>query len=288
MKKIKFSVFLFISIFLIISCSILRYSPLIRAVYNNDIKKVNELINQGADVNENRNTSKNTPLMWALANNNYEMTKLLIERGADVNENNNNKTYSSLMWACEKGNIDILKLLIKNGANVNAYYVEKYYTALCVAIEWHDYKNNNNNALILFLLKKGARVYNEHLKIADEIGGFEKDTLRLLRKSVNKNIADTGDITDTKDKEPAPVTIIKMNKGKLVGLIKSVDVKSNEIIVSSVVIGRLVNLGDTLYCVIDGDKINMEVTFPMQTIAKCKAAHKKDVKKFIVGETVYK
>jgi ankyrin repeat protein len=282
MKSVKVFSILAGFILFITGCSI-TYSSLLRAVNKNDINKANELIDLGADVNENKNSNKYTPLMLAAYNGNYDMAKLLIDKGADVNENNNRKNYSPLMWACNMGQLDVAKLLLERGANINSYYGEnRYYTALYLAIECNDYKYKNNNILIQLLLKRGAKVYNEHLQAANKYGGLEYETLKMLKDPYLK------DNETPKENEKTPSVVVKINNGKLVGLVKSVDGASNEVIVSSVVIGQLVNIGDTLYCVCDGSKVNMEVTFPMQTIAKCKLADKRNIAKLKVGETVYK
>ncbi len=142
--------------------------------------------------------------------------------------------------------------------------------------------SRNNNTIILLLLNRGAKIYLEHFKAANVNGGLEYATMQILREPYLRNN------TATKNKEQDPIIVEKMNLGKLVGLIKSVDSTGNEIIVSSVVIGQLVNIGDTLYCVFEGAKINMEVTFPMQTSAKCKAIDKRNIRKLKVENTVYK
>ncbi len=100
MESAKVLIVLLFFISFIISCASLTYSPLMKAVNNNDSAKTNTLLDQGTNVNENKNTYKYTPLMLAAYNGNYEMAKLLIDKGADINENNNNKAYSALMWAC--------------------------------------------------------------------------------------------------------------------------------------------------------------------------------------------
>ncbi|MBN2403227.1 MAG: ankyrin repeat domain-containing protein [Spirochaetes bacterium] len=284
MKIAKVFIVVLFFIISVSSCATLSYSPLMKAVNKNDVTTVNALLSQGADINENKNTYKYTPLMLAVYNGNYKMTKVLIDKGADINENNNNNAYSALMWACCYGHLDIVKLLLDSGAEINPYCEEDkpYNTALYVAIYNNDIYGRNNNTIIQLLLKRGAKIYPQHLQAADGNGGLEYSTMQMLREPYLRNSA------APEDKEQTPVIVEKMNKGQLVGLIKSVDASGNEIIVSSVVIGRLVNIGDTLYSVCDGTKINMEVTFPMQTIARCRIIDKKSISKLKVGDTVYK
>jgi ankyrin repeat protein len=53
-----------------------------KAVHKGDIKKVQELLDKGADVNE---WNFGTALIWAASENRLEIAKLLIDRGADAN-----------------------------------------------------------------------------------------------------------------------------------------------------------------------------------------------------------
>ncbi len=89
---------------------------------------------------------------------------------------------------------------------------------------------------------------------------------------------------------PAGVPAEKKIEGTLVGIVKAVSVGANEIIVSSGKIASMVNIGDTVYTVVDGTKIKMEVNFPMQTIAKCIVLEKdrKNIGKVKNGDMVYK
>ena len=87
-----------------------------------------------------------------------------------------------------------------------------------------------------------------------------------------------------------PASPEKKTAGTLVGIVKAVDVPGNEIIIGSGKIASMVNIGDTVYAVIDGQKIVMEINFPMQTIAKCKVCQKdiKNISKLQKGDMVYK
>lgn len=124
------------------------YSPLRYAIKKNDINLVKFLIEKGADVNF-KYKSDGFPLSSAISSVvDINIFKLLIEKGADVNEKYG--LYStSLIYALSWGHIEVAKILIEKGADVNAKANNRL-TALDYAI--------NNDALDVakILLKKGA------------------------------------------------------------------------------------------------------------------------------------
>ncbi len=84
---------------------------------SNEVSKY--LISKGADVNK-IGYEECTPLMYEVYMHNYENIKLLIENGADVNYQRNHDGYSSLHWAARKGDLEIVKMLLMHGANINS------------------------------------------------------------------------------------------------------------------------------------------------------------------------
>ena len=86
-----------------------------KAVHKGDIKKVRELLDKGADVNQ---WDYGTALMTAAGENRLEIAKLLIERGADLNAQAN-VGYSALGLAAVEGYGDMVDLLIVKGADVD-------------------------------------------------------------------------------------------------------------------------------------------------------------------------
>jgi Ankyrin repeats (3 copies) len=114
--------------------------PLMMAAYKGDLREMERLINNGADVNA-RNDVNNTAIHFAagatpIQNQKYrgspEAVAYLIEHGADVNAQNNTKI-TPLMDAVINDNLESLKILIAHGADVNK--VSKYNeTALSMAI----------------------------------------------------------------------------------------------------------------------------------------------------------
>ena len=83
------------------------------AVSTNDMKLLQNVLEEGADVNM-RDHDGSTPLMFASMLNSVEIVKLLLERGADVNlKDSGGRT--ALMWA-SPGRAEIVDLLRAHGA----------------------------------------------------------------------------------------------------------------------------------------------------------------------------
>ena len=86
-----------------------------KAVHKGDIKKVQELLDKGADVNE---WNFGTALIWAASENRLEIAKLLIDRGADANSLGKNG-WTALGCAAGEGYGDMIDLLISKGADID-------------------------------------------------------------------------------------------------------------------------------------------------------------------------
>jgi hypothetical protein len=128
-----------------------RPGYLLQALWNEDIGRVKDLLEKGAD--PNAQTSCGTrPLLIAAKKENKEMIKILIENGATVDGKDkngltplmsavaagkagnvevliaaaadlnarDNKGITALMWATTKGFADIVEILLSKGADVNA------------------------------------------------------------------------------------------------------------------------------------------------------------------------
>jgi ankyrin repeat protein len=94
-------------------------SPLESAAGRNDIKAVNELLDQGATVNEKDRLNGRTALKAASSQGNVAMVKLLLDRGADVNLASGNMGWTALSNAAWFGNTEVALLLIERGADIN-------------------------------------------------------------------------------------------------------------------------------------------------------------------------
>lgn len=95
------------------------------------------LIKQGADLNAQELTGGYTPLHKAIENNNFETTSMLLYYGADVsitNDYNLTPFMFTLVSACD---LELQQLLLEYEADVNMYDSEGYSTLL-IAMNWRS------------------------------------------------------------------------------------------------------------------------------------------------------
>ncbi|WP_226294410.1 ankyrin repeat domain-containing protein [Aquimarina algicola] len=92
------------------------FSPLILAVYNNQIETTTYLLEHGANPDV-QDTSGNTALMGACFKGYVEMIKLLIKHKVTVDQQNYNDA-TALIFASTFGHTEIVKELLKNGADL--------------------------------------------------------------------------------------------------------------------------------------------------------------------------
>ena len=74
-------------------------SALINAITNNQVKKVMQLLRQGANPNGYEDNLLFSPLHWAAAHSKVEIAKLLIDAGADL-EAKDHEGFTPLETAC--------------------------------------------------------------------------------------------------------------------------------------------------------------------------------------------
>ena len=117
-----------------------------------NVKRVAQLIQDGADVNAVGKYGW-TPLEIAARNNSYpEVMLLLIEKGADVNAVGKDGRTPLILAARNNSNAEVLRVLIEGGADVNAVD-EDGYTPLMSAAQ-----NNSNPEVLRVLIEGGADV----------------------------------------------------------------------------------------------------------------------------------
>ena len=132
-----------------------RPAYLLQALWNEDIGRMKDLLEKGADPNA-QTSDGTTPLLIAAKKGNTEIIKILVENGAKVDGRDkngltplmsaasagkarnvqvliaaaadlnakDNKGITALMWATLKGFADIVEILLSNGADVNAKTAE--------------------------------------------------------------------------------------------------------------------------------------------------------------------
>ena len=83
-----------------------------------DLKRVQELVEKGADM-EKTDSYSWTPLLIASRHDNLEVVQHLLEQGANVDKANDGG-YTPLHWAASRGQLEIAKLLMLYGADLNA------------------------------------------------------------------------------------------------------------------------------------------------------------------------
>lgn len=149
---------------------------LLKAVKENDMDIVLQLLKNGTDVNMRQNRMSESPLHVAVRNELSDMTRLLLENGADVNVKSN-LLITPLHIAVQHGLLDITKILINHGADVNMKS-NSLSTPLHIAVQ-HGLLD-----ITKILIQAGADVnVNNHffdtlLHIAIERG--DSDTIALL------------------------------------------------------------------------------------------------------------
>ncbi|MGC2238777.1 MAG: ankyrin repeat domain-containing protein [Pyrinomonadaceae bacterium] len=95
-------------------------NPLARAVSDNDLEEVENLIAKGENVNgRDENYNNITPLFLAVENGNVGMVETLLNFGAKVNARDDDKQ-TPLMRLDEDATAELARVLIKHGAKVNA------------------------------------------------------------------------------------------------------------------------------------------------------------------------
>jgi len=110
---------------------------------------VHNFINQGADINMQVGSERDTALMIAVARQDLEILVLLISSGADVNLKNDLGN-TVLYYASKYGLADIVNILIFSGADVNIKNIQGK-TALSIA------KKNGHTEVAKLLIQAGAK-----------------------------------------------------------------------------------------------------------------------------------
>ncbi|MBN2523110.1 MAG: ankyrin repeat domain-containing protein [Bacteroidales bacterium] len=88
-------------------------------VWNGDLDKIKELVEENNDLVDARLKNEETMLTLAAWRGNYDMAEYLVSKKANVNCRNDWQN-TPLHNAAQKGYNDIITLLLNNGANVNA------------------------------------------------------------------------------------------------------------------------------------------------------------------------
>lgn len=92
---------------------------ILKLVQQNDVKAVETMLNNGADVNTT-DGSKRSLLLIATNNQNVAMAKLLVKFKADVNQQSSNLD-SPFLYAGASGQTELVQLFLDNGARFDVF-----------------------------------------------------------------------------------------------------------------------------------------------------------------------
>lgn len=124
-------------------------TALMQAINKNNLSTVEQLIQNGADVNE-LDRNQDAPLVIAAYKGYNEIVKLLLEAGADVRAVDPGMKATALHAAAYAGRTEAAKLLIEYHIDINKQGPYNGYTALHDAI-WQD-----NVEIVKLLLEANA------------------------------------------------------------------------------------------------------------------------------------
>ena len=127
------------------------YTPLMLASIFGDIKMVEILINNGADIDATYGDYGETSLIFSIIYKHIEIASMLIERGANINFTVGYHRKNALMYAIESKNIEIISMLIERGIDINAQDNDGW-TALMYASDKLD------KDIVSILIKNGADI----------------------------------------------------------------------------------------------------------------------------------
>lgn len=134
----------------------LQYEILWRACWRGHLRLVQDMLDEGLDVNATRLGGLRA-LEFAAYHGHVSILSLLFEKGADLNYEGNE--YHAIHGAASNGHEDVVQVLLDHGADVNSSG-SRYLTPL-----WEAAKNQQLS-MMRFLLSKGADVE------ADECGDY--------------------------------------------------------------------------------------------------------------------
>ncbi|MFJ8513445.1 ankyrin repeat domain-containing protein [Lysinibacillus xylanilyticus] len=167
---------------------------LIQAVENNDVEKVEKILQDPSYSINETNDKGETPLLIATHKNYIEVAKLLIEAGADINQQDNIQD-SAYLYAGAQGKTEILKYMIEH-AEPNQNIVNRYGgNALIPAAE----KGHLNNVKLLLLDGKadidhqnnfGYTALIEAVALTDGSVLYQQIVQELLAHNANKELRD--------------------------------------------------------------------------------------------------
>jgi ankyrin repeat protein len=127
--------------------------PIFDAYEKGDLKKINQLLKEGADPNQTRNSNGLTLMFSAAWDNNVELMDLLYQYGGEVDLPSGKHNVTPLVPACQENAFDAVKFLVDKGADANQRIVAAgNQSPIRFACK------TGNVALVTFLLENGAQL----------------------------------------------------------------------------------------------------------------------------------
>ena len=126
------------------------------AASHGTIKKANELLEQGANINYFDNEFGGTPLYWAVWHKKKKMVSFLLEKGADSNIICNGTTCLSIACTQLFDDTTLVKMLIDAGADVNA---KVRYIHNLIGTALHAASRSAHPEIVKVLLLSGANIH---------------------------------------------------------------------------------------------------------------------------------
>jgi hypothetical protein len=93
-------------------------SPLNKAALAGNTAKIQQLLDNGADINKRTLAYSRTPLLYAAETGNTNVVELLLSKGANINAPDA-IGYTALMLATVRGHAECVKVLLAHGANID-------------------------------------------------------------------------------------------------------------------------------------------------------------------------
>lgn len=149
-------------------------TPLIFSCMLGSKSMVELLLENGARI-EARTTQGSSSLIMASKSGHSQVVELLLDKGALIDNNNNHFKFTALHAAIELGQLEVVQLLCDRGANIEAEAI-KNMTPLSVAIA------GRHEAIVSFLLERGAIIQERHLTLADQLGATNIISLLLHQR----------------------------------------------------------------------------------------------------------
>ncbi|KFY14455.1 hypothetical protein V491_06039 [Pseudogymnoascus sp. VKM F-3775] len=88
---------------------------LFRAISEDDLSRVEELLDQGVDIESRDGSGGRTPLIASVGYDKVDIAELLLRRGADTNAKTTNSKETALISACGSGRDKIITLILQFG-----------------------------------------------------------------------------------------------------------------------------------------------------------------------------